>query len=391
VLITTVERRHRLARRHRLEPSSSATNVGEVAESLVAVHATDPATVYLSTVARAPACGLADIERGLYGGEVLRILGMRRTLFVVPSDAVPLIHSSCTRKIAAAEQLRLVKMLAGAGIGGTDPERFVATVKGKVVSALARRGEALGRELADDVEELRTKIAINPDKSYGGEFGLTTQVLSRMAMDGTIVRSRPTGTWLSGQYRYALLPAALRGDDVPTQVAAAGLLRRYLERHGPATLADCRWWTGWTLGQTRTALADVGAVEVGLDDGRNGYVLPDDLDGDGPVEPWAALLPALDATVMGWVDREWYLGGHREQLFDRNGNAGPTVWFDGRVVGGWGQRSTGEVCVELLEDVGTPARSAIDERAAQLEAWLGGTVVKPRFATPLQRRIAAAG
>ena len=35
---------------------------------------------------------------------------------------------------------------------------------------------------------------------------------------------------------------------------------------------------------------------------------------------------------MGWRERVWYLGDHAKMLFDTNGNAGPTVWVDGRVM-----------------------------------------------------------
>ena len=38
--------------------------------------------------------------------------------------------------------------------------------------------------------------------------------------------------------------------------------------------------------------------------------------------PGLALLPVLDPTVMGWKERDFYLGGHGPALFDRNGNAG---------------------------------------------------------------------
>lgn len=382
------ERRRRVGGRHLLG-MSSASSVTDVTAAVVALHATDPATVFLSTIARARQFDIADIERSLYDDRaVVRILGMRRTLFVVEPPVAPLVHRACTDKIAAAEHRRLVKMLADADVGGADPERYVERVKRKVLDALSDRGEALGRELAADVEELQTKLVLNPGKPYGGEFGLTTQVLSRMAMDGTIVRTRPTGTWLSGQFRYAPMPPQLRGDELSLEEAAAGLLQRYLGRFGPATLADCRWWTGWTLGQTRKALADVGAVEVDLDEGT-GYVLADDLDDTAPADPWVALLPTLDSTVMGWVERRWYLGAHRDRLFDRNGNAGPTAWAHGRIVGGWGQTSSGAVEVRLLDDIGHEAASALEARAAQLEAWLGDAVVKPRFATPLQREIAS--
>jgi len=74
-------------------------------------------------------------------------------------------------------------------------------------------------------------------------------------------------------------------------------------------------------------------------------------------------------------------------LFDTNGNAGPTVWYGGRIVGGWAQRRTGEVVFELLEDVGEAAVEAIASEAARLGEWLGEVRVAPRFPTPLQRRL----
>ncbi|MCA9556470.1 MAG: winged helix DNA-binding domain-containing protein, partial [Myxococcales bacterium] len=82
-------------------------------------------------------------------------------------------------------------------------------------------------------------------------------------------------------------------------------------------------------------------------------------------------------------------GEHGDPLFDRNGNVGPTIWVDGRVVGGWAQRSDGEVVVRLLEDVGRSAKRAVEARAAELGAWLDGVVTTPRFRTPLERELSA--
>jgi hypothetical protein len=100
-----------------------------------------------------------------------------------------------------------------------------------------------------------------------------------------------------------------------------------------------------------------------------------------------ALLPALDPTTMGWRGRSWYLGNHGPTLFDRNGNAGPTIWCDGRVVGGWAQRRSGEVVHRLLEDVGAETADAVAASAAELESWLGPTRITPRFPTPLQKEL----
>jgi hypothetical protein len=135
-------------------------------------------------------------------------------------------------------------------------------------------------------------------------------------------------------------------------------------------------------------LATLDVAEVELDGSGTGLVLADDVEPEQPVAPWIAVLPALDPTAMGWKVRGWYVGDHTASSFDRNGNIGPTVWRDGRIVGGWAQRKDGSVVHRLLEDVGRDAESAIAAEVARLESWLGPARVTPRFPTPLQRVLA---
>ena len=119
----------------------------------------------------------------------------------------------------------------------------------------------------------------------------------------------------------------------------------------------------------RKALATIEAVEVDLD-GHTGYVLLDDLEPVPPIEPWGALLPMLDPTAMGWFERDWYLGPHKTLLFDTAGNAGPTAWWDGHIVGGWHQDANAEVVLDLLEDIGSEGRSVLEAEAVRLTQWL---------------------
>ena len=119
-------------------------------------------------------------------------------------------------------------------------------------------------------------------------------------------------------------------------------------------------------------------------------MLADDVEPTPAPAPWIAFLPALDPTTMGWQQRAWYLGDHGKALFDTNGNAGPTVWCDGRIIGGWAQRKdTGEVVFRLLEDAGADVAAAVEAEAARLTGWLGTVRVTPRFPTPLQRQLSA--
>ena len=59
--------------------------------------------------------------------------------------------------------------------------------------------------------------------------------------------------------------------------------------------------------------------------------------------------------------------------------AGPTIWVDGRIVGGWAQRADGEIELFLLEAVGAEARQAIDREADRLADWIAPTKIPWKF------------
>ena len=271
-----------------------------------------------------------------------------------------------------------------------DGDAWLQRVGDATVVALERRGEALATELSADVPELETQVRVGEGTRWAVTQRLSNRVLSVLAAEELVVRGRPRGSWTSTQYRWSPRSRWLPEDPAiaaPTTAdAQADLASRWLAAFGPGALADLKWWAGWTVGATRAALAAVGAVEVDLA-GTPGYVLPDDVDAVPAPEPAVALLPALDPTAMGWKERDWYLGGHRGQLFDRSGNIGPTIWWDGRIVGGWAQRRDGAVITRLLEDVGAEAGGAVASEARSLTTWLGPARVTPRFRTPLEREL----
>ena len=383
------ERRARLGLRHHLAGTAKA-GVVEVARDLVGLHATDPATVYLAARARMLDPGVAAVEQALYEDRALvRILGMRRTMFIEPVELMGVVQAACTDAIATQQRRLLVDLVGRAGLAD-DPPGWIEDVEKVAVNALEARGGATAAELAKDDPRLARQIVFAEGKPYEGRQSVVSRILLLLAAEGRIVRGRPRGSWVSGQYRWSVVDAWLPGG-VPAwslQEAQAELVRRWLRGFGPATIADVKWWTGLPMGQVRRAVAETGAVEVDLD-GTPGLVLPDDLDPVPASEPWVALLPALDPTTMGWAGRDFYLDPHRPALFDRNGNAGPTIWLNGHVVGGWAQRGTGEVVLRLLEDVGTEAAEAIEAEAARLTAWLTPLRVTPRFRTPLERELIA--
>jgi hypothetical protein len=388
--MTVEERRARLGVRHRLAAGTRNDDAVVIADSLVALHGTDPATVFLSAAARMATPSVERLEKALYDDRLLvRTLCMRRTMFVLPVPMVPVVQAACTDALVPGERKRTLAMLAEAGVA--DPDRHLKELEEATVAAIEAAGEATGAELGKRVLGLGQQLVVGVGTKWEGTVGMTTRVLFLLSTEQKVVRGRPKGGWTSSAYRWSPMSAWLP-ESVPRLTrdeARVQLCRRWLEAFGPATITDLKWWTGLNLGQVRTALAAIDVEPVDLD-GEPGIVLAGDVGPTPAPAPWVALLPSLDPTTMGWKQRDWYLGTYGKALFDTNGNAGPTVWSDGRIIGGWAQRkTTGEVVFRLLEDAGNEVAAAVGAEAARLTDWLGDIRITPRFPTPLQKQLAA--
>ena len=382
--IGDAERRSRLGRRHAIAPAARVATVEEAVRAVAVLHSTEPATVFLSLHARVEGLDRSDVDRALYEDRsVVKQLAMRRTLFVLPLDLLPAVRGSAAARTADAERKRIVKDAVLAGLD-TDGERWLAGARERVLAHLADHADGVR---AVDVGPLLPELAQRVEVSAGSSWN-HSRVLTHLGATGDLVRGVNTSHWRVFRPRWVRTCDWL-GDVPPAWTSDEGyaeLVRRWLQRFAPGTTADLVWWLGATQGIVRAALADVDAVEVRLADGSAAWVLPDDLDPEPPADPWAALLPVLDPTVMGWKARGWYLGEHGPALFDRNGNAGTTAWWDGRAVGCWVQDPDGAVVVDLLEDVGADARTALDVEAQRLTTWLAGERVGTVYPSPAMKR-----
>jgi hypothetical protein len=376
------ERRHRLARRHALAPGHRADGPESATRAMTVLHATEAPSVYLSLWARVDGVTVADVDRALYDERTLvKQLAMRRTLFVFPRDLLPAAWGSASARVAAAHRVRLAKDVELGGLAA-DGAAWVDVAEEATLAHLASGIERSAQQLRGEVPELAGRIEMSPGKSYGGNYPIAPRVLTQLGVEAKIVRGRNGGHWRTARPQWTATATWLcrDGGEVPEPAKEregyAELVRRWLATFGPGTEADIVWWLGSTKSAVRAALADVGAVEVGLDSGATGWVPPDDAllfeAGEDAVEPWAALLPVLDPTVMGWKERDFYLGSHGPMLFDTNGNAGTTAWWDGHIVGCWVQDPDGVVVLNLLDDVGADARAALDAEATRLTTWLDG-------------------
>lgn len=388
---SSADRRRLLVHRHLLDGSGSSAQ--EVTRRLVAVHATDPATPFLSVLARAQSVTVQDVTSAMYGERSLvRWLAMRRTVFLLNRETVPDIQAAVSGPLADVLRRRLVTLLTknGALPAVRDIDEWVADVEEGVRVALSTMSQASGGDLSALEPRLRTQIPVRLPSDT--RQAVTSPVLAMMSAAGEIVRAVPVGAWTTRQHRWqnvdAWWPEGLPQRD--PDIARARLAEHWLRSYGPATPEDLQWWTGWTKTATRATLTRLPIIDIELD-GEDGVDLdrgdrvPDRVDETGPT---VALLPALDSTAMGWKHRHWYSPEQTTGLYDNLGNIGPTIWVDGRIAGSWASTPSG-IRTRLLADEGFDTRAAVDVAAARLEDQLAGVVVTPAARTPMERELSS--
>jgi Winged helix DNA-binding domain len=385
IRISAEERRARLAERHRLLPGTRTDDLPQIADDLVALHSSDPVSVFLSAMARMAHPSIEAVERALYiDRSLIRHHGMRRTLWVATPPVVRVIHAAATRDLLATERRRTSQLLAASGV--EEPERWLAEAEEQVLADIREHGPSTAREIGQRADALRQRLHLSPGKAYAAVQSAHTRVLYILGFAGRMLRGQPS-RWINGAYQYvdaeSWLPGGL-GDLDPRQ-ASAELAERWLRRFGPATTADVQWWMGWTLSRTKQALADCRAVEAVLDSGP-GWLAKDDPPLDS-TEPWVAVLPGLDPTIMGWKQRDWYLPDTSREVFDSAGNGGPSLWVDGRVIGAWAQTKEGAIHTHYFERVAADRRREINQRIEELKSWIGDTRFTVRFPGEIHARL----
>ena len=133
---------------------------------------------------------------------------------------------------------------------------------------------------------------------------------------------------------------------------------------------------------SRKAIAAAGAIAVVTEHGpafvAAGDVEPDDADTrrGWPCSP--------GSTPRRWVGSgaSWYVADElAASVFDRSGNAGPTIWVDGRVVGAWAQRADGTIATWLTSSISQIHERMLDDEIERLQRLVGD--VRFRRALPV--------
>jgi uncharacterized protein YcaQ len=356
------------SRRHRLHERAPATAMLQVAGELCGVHAQVMSSAELTLHARVDDLESTAVADALWRDRTLvKTWAMRGTLHLLPAVEYPLWQAALSTQYA-----RFTKPAwsTASGIQPDELERLIDAV------AEALGGDPLTREELADAVARRSgdaTLGLKLRESWGAFLkpAAVRGVLCFAPGDGQRVRFTRPDRWLGEQPR---------PDPADAEPEAA---RRYLAVHGPATREDLgRWWGAQPApaGRLLRRLGDA-VTEVTVEGAPMWMLTADAAEAARGVDRCRSvrLLPGFDQYVIAATRHAEHLtvpGDFRASIYRRQGWISAVVVVDGRIDGVWRlDRKGRRLVVEVVPLAAKPARglrTAVEEEAERIAAWLGG-------------------
>lgn len=325
-------RNQRLVGEHAADPEQVVRHLG-------AMQAQDYESALWGVAVRTTGASRAVVVAQIASGRIVRSWPMRGTLHFVPGEDVRwMLALTGARAMPKLEQRRARLAIEDATLRRAEKHTHRALEGGKQLS----RGELL---------ELLARANVPTDEQRG------YHLLVQLAMRGLIC----FGPMRDKQATFALLEEwAPPQRSLTREESVALLVRRYAQSHGPATASDFAWWSGLTLREAQSALAQNEAPH------------------DQPTSTVrsAHLLPGFDEYLLGYRDRSDVLDpAYQPQIVPgSNGVFAPILVYDGRVVGTWKRELTKRAVLVRFKPftkLTTVARAALARAAERYGTYLG--------------------
>ena len=316
--------------------------VDEITSHLLAVQAQDLNSARLAVRARSTGLTAQDVDRMLTDDRSLVVTWLGRgTLHLVHRDDYPWLLA-LTAPSRTASNLRRLRQ---EGVSPDDAERAVSVIE----KALTEEGRLTRPDLGARMTAHKIRTA-----------GQATHHLMMLATLRGITVLGPlkdgiqafvlTEDWLGTR------PSPSAADDRPAVLSR--LAQRYLKAHAPAEPADLAAWVGLSLGDARAAFDSLNQEAV-------------DPEPAGSVR----LLPAFDPYLLGWKDRGFMVeDANMRRVHPGGGVLRSTVIVDGRAVGTWSLRRSGErikIQLDPFEPLSAEVEDALRREALDVARFEG--------------------
>ncbi len=331
-----------------------------VASDICGVHAQVGASAELMLGLRLRDVTRQDIRDALWERRSLvKTVGLRGTLHLLPADEVPL-WMAANRLRFAAEGVRLER-------AGIKP-----TALNEVVQAIA---DIVGQEpiaRPDFERELEARVggwAITTNQGWMGGYKNWPMAMGWAAALGIVCYGPGHG----GRSTFVRLADWSGWREVDPIDGGKFALRRFLQAYGPSTQAEFSRWFALAPSITRQLFAAMSDRLADVDvEGERRWILASDGDTMVEAEPDAVhLLPHFDVFVVGSHPRGQLIEPGTAVHALLPGTAAPLAVLlrGGRVAGVWERRPKGKrllVRVDAHQPLNRRQRSSIEAQAARI-------------------------
>jgi hypothetical protein len=315
----------------------------DVIGALGAVQAQDYAGAKWSVGRRCARVTDAGVERALDEGTILRTHVLRPTWHFVRASDIRWILELTRERVHALNAYYYRRL-------GLDEDAFRRTER--LLRRVLRDGNHLTRP------EIRSAFEKDGFEAAGVRLAFA---LMHAELDGIVCNGIRRGN----EHTYALLDE--RAPEAPStsrEEAAAELVRRFFTSHGPATVADLRWWSSLRVSEIRVGLEAAGdALDKEIVGGLTYWSGTDPPPGASP-RPAVLLLQGFDEYLVAYSDTKHVFdaAGVRASLPDARVLSTGVLLAGTQLGGHWKRRAAkDQVVVEV-----TPYRPLTDRENAAL-------------------------
>lgn len=180
-------------------------------------------------------------------------------------------------------------------------------------------------------EEIMQELSITKTPSPDH---LSGPIMMYAELDGLVCNGKMKGK----QMTYALLEERIPKTQgrLTQEEGLAKLALRYFESHGPATLLDFSWWSGFSPTSCKNI---INAIELQLNSitiEDQKYWFKNDISTEDNFRESIHFLPAFDEILISYKSREAsILPEHQPKAFTNNGIFKPIILENSKVIGTW--------------------------------------------------------
>lgn len=295
---------------------------------------------------------LIDVEDAIARGDIVRTWPMRGTLHLLAREDVRWMVALLAPRVQAANAARLARDY------GLD------------AATLARAQRVVEQALATGAPVMRSALYAHMEAAgIASANARGLQLLNWLAHESVICQGPRHGKQPTFVLLDAWVPAA---PPLARDEALHRLALRYLQGHGPATVADLAWWSGLTQKDAQQALRSAAsALEQETHDGIAWW-----WHRDAPAASRSRavhLLPAFDEYLIGYRDRTPVLDvALTRRVIGANGLVAATAIIEGRVAATWKRdaASEGGITLEPLRALDDDDHAGIQRAAQRLRRFM---------------------